>query len=155
MSIFSFMVSRFPVLYKRVSTALKLYTQTLFSENSGHLNKFLIQLKLISTYCVRHRTGLITWTHSCLKPVARIYIYIYIYILSFVFLGPHPWRMKVPRLAVKSELCSKPCLRPTPWVLNPLSKARDRIHTLMDTSQVHQPLSHDRNSTNIFYYRSK
>ena len=104
MSIFSFMVSRFPVLYKRVSTALKLYTQTLFSENSGHLNKFLIQLKLISTYCVRHRTGLITWTHSCLKPVARIYIYIYIYILSFVFLGLHLRHMEVPRLGVKLKL---------------------------------------------------
>ena len=26
------------------------------------------------------------------------------YFLFFVFLGPHPWHMRVPRLGVKSEL---------------------------------------------------
>ena len=31
-------------------------------------------------------------------------------------------------------------------ILNPLSDARDRIQVLMDTSQVHEPLSHDKNS---------
>ena len=31
-------------------------------------------------------------------------------------------------------------------ILNPLRKARDGTHLLMDTSRVHQPLSHNRNS---------
>ena len=31
------------------------------------------------------------------------------------------------------------------WILNPLSGARDRSHILMDTSQVHNPLSHNWN----------
>ena len=32
------------------------------------------------------------------------------------------------------------------WILNPLSETRDRTHILMDTSQVHNPLSHNGNS---------
>ena len=32
------------------------------------------------------------------------------------------------------------------WILNPLCKARDQTHILMDTSRVHNPLSHNRNS---------
>ena len=46
------------------------------------------------------------------------------------------------------------------WILNPLSKARDRIHILMNTSQVHNLLSHSGNSPGIlilsplnFFYR--
>ena len=31
-------------------------------------------------------------------------------------------------------------------ILNPLSKARDRTHVLMDTGQISFPLSHNRNS---------
>ena len=73
----------------------------------------------------------------------------------FVFLGSHPRHMEVPRLVVESELqllayttavwdssricnihpCSRQC-----QILNPLSKkARDRIHTLMDASQIPFP----------------
>ena len=70
-----------------------------------------------------------------------------------VFLGPHLQHMEVPRLGVKSKLqlpayttaeampdprhfcklykSSQQC-----WVLNPLSKARDETHTLMDASWV-------------------
>ena len=47
--------------------------------------------------------------------------------------------MEVPRLGFDSELP----LRPTPllsswqhWILNPLSKAGDRTHVLMDTGRV-------------------
>ena len=71
----------------------------------------------------------------------------------FGFLRLHPWRMEVPRLGVESELQLPASTTATamrdpshicdlhhsswqPWVLNPLSKARDRIHFLMDTSQV-------------------
>ena len=45
--------------------------------------------------------------------------------LFFVFVGPHPWHMEVPRLGVESELqllvyihhTSQQC-----WILNPLSR---------------------------------
>ena len=57
----------------------------------------------------------------------------------FVFLGPLPWHMEVPRLGAESELHSR--LQPTPqsmatWILNPLSKARDGTCNLMVTSWV-------------------
>ena len=74
---------------------------------------------------------------------------------SFFFRGGslHPQHMEVPRLGVKSELqlpsyttatatqhlnhvydlylSSQQC-----WILNPMSKASDRTHNLMDTSRV-------------------
>ena len=72
----------------------------------------------------------------------------------FVFLGPHPWHMEVPRLGIQSKL--KPLAYATTTamrdpshvcdlyhssqqhqILNPLSKARDQTHILMDASQVH------------------
>ena len=71
--------------------------------------------------------------------------------------------MEVPRLGVESELqllayttaTATPDLscvcdlhhssRQCP-ILNPLSKARDQTHILMDTSQIPNPLSHNRNS---------
>ena len=51
-----------------------------------------------------------------------------------------------------SNLGSELCLWPThssqqPWILNPLSKARDWTRILMDASRVLNPLSHNRNST--------
>ena len=50
---------------------------------------------------------------------------------------------------------SKPHLWPTPccrqrWILNPLNKARDRTHILMDTSRVLNPLRHSRNSKSVY-----
>ena len=71
----------------------------------------------------------------------------------FFFLGPHPRHMDIPRLVVESELqlpayttvtampdlshvCdlhNSSCKHP---ILNPSSKARDRTHVLMDTSQI-------------------
>ena len=35
------------------------------------------------------------------------------------------------------------------WILNPLSKARDQTHILMDTSHVLNPLSQSRNSLDL------
>ena len=72
----------------------------------------------------------------------------------FVFLGPQPWHMKIPRLGVESELqlqayttdtemqdpscvCDLPHSSWQCQILNPLSEARDQSHVLMDTSQVH------------------
>ena len=71
----------------------------------------------------------------------------------FVFLGPHPWRMEVPRLGVESELqllayttaiatwalslIWDPHHSPWQWwIPNPLSEARDRTCTLMYASQI-------------------
>ena len=67
----------------------------------------------------------------------------------FIFLGPHPWHMKVPRLGVKSELQLLAYITATAiWDpshvhttahsnADPLSKASDGTHILMATSQVH------------------
>ena len=75
------------------------------------------------------------------------------HIFFFFFLGPHLWHMEIPRLGVKLELqlpaYTTATAMPDPssiynlhcssWqcqVLNPLSKARDQTHVMMDTSQV-------------------
>ena len=74
-------------------------------------------------------------------------------LFTFVFLGPHPWHMEVPRIGVESELQLIAYTRATAkqglnrvcnlhhssqqgQILNPLSKARDRTSILMDASQI-------------------
>ena len=76
--------------------------------------------------------------------------------LLLCFLGPHPMHMEVPRLGVESEeqlqayttatitamqdpshICHLHCSWQQHQILNPLSKARDQTHVLMDTSQAH------------------
>ena len=71
--------------------------------------------------------------------------------------------MKVPRLGVESELqlpacttatatwdlsyiCDLRCSLQQQWILNPLSEAKDLTCILMDTSQILNLLSHNRNS---------
>ena len=73
--------------------------------------------------------------------------------LFFIFLGPHPWHMELPRLRVKSELqllaYTTATAMPDPshicdlhhcsWqrqILNPLRERRDRTCILMDASQI-------------------
>ena len=80
----------------------------------------------------------------------------------FFFLGSHLLHVEVPRLGVKSELqlqvYTTATATPDPscicnlhhslqqhWILNPLSKARDGTHILMDTSPGLNPLSHNGN----------
>ena len=74
----------------------------------------------------------------------------------FNFLGLHLWHMEVPRLGVKlglqlqayttvaatpytSHICDPTALAATLNLLNPLSKAGDQNHILMDTGQVLNP----------------
>ena len=88
---------------------------------------------------------------------------IFVNFFFFLFLGPHVWHIEVPRLGVKSglqlptyttatatqDLCSICNLHHSSWqhrILNPLSEARDCTHTLIDISQVPNPLSHNGNS---------
>ena len=89
------------------------------------------------------------------------------YLFLCVFLGLHLQHMEVPRIGIKSELqwpayttatemtglsriCDLSlCLRQR-QILNPLSRARDQTHILMDNSQVLNPLSHDGNSKKNF-----
>ena len=81
----------------------------------------------------------------------------------YFFKGPHLWHMDVPRQGVESELqllayatatampdvsgiCDLHCRLQQCQILNPLSKARNQTHILMDTSQVLNLLIHNRNS---------
>ena len=77
------------------------------------------------------------------------YVAYNVVILLVFFLGAHPQPMEVPRLGVESELqllayttqdtshiCNLYCSSRQHQILNPLSKACDQIHILMDTSQV-------------------
>ena len=80
-------------------------------------------------------------------------IYLFIYLLSFVFLGPNPQHMEVPRLGAELELqlpvyTAATAMQDTSLIchlhhssrqhriLNPLSEARDRTLVFMDTSWV-------------------
>ena len=74
--------------------------------------------------------------------------------IPFAFLGPHLCHMEVPGLGVEWELQLQAYTTVTAmwgptricnlyhsswqcWILNPLSRARDRTQVLMDTSRVH------------------
>ena len=75
------------------------------------------------------------------------------FFLSFVLLGPHPQHMEVPRLGVELELQLPPYTTATAtwdpscvcdlhhsswqrWIVNPLSKGRDRTRNLMVPSRI-------------------
>ena len=81
----------------------------------------------------------------------------------FYFLWPCLWHMEVPRLGVKSELQLPAYATATTtrdpshicdlchsllqhWILNLLGEVRDPTHSIMETSQVLNPLSHNGNS---------
>ena len=94
---------------------------------------------------------------------------IFLFFFSFVFLGPYPRHMEVPRLGVQSELQlpvytraiatqdpNRICgLHHSSWqcqILNPLIEATGQTQNLMVPSQVCQPLSHDGNSTQTIFF---
>ena len=56
-----------------------------------------------------------------------------------VFLGPHPWHMEVPRLGGQIVSLAARLYHNSwqPWILNPLSEARDQTFILLGTSRVH------------------
>ena len=81
------------------------------------------------------------------------FVFVFVFVFVLVFLGLHPQHVEVPRLGVQLELyppayttaiaMPEPShiydLYPSSWqpqILNLLSKARDRTHIFMDTSQV-------------------
>ena len=87
-------------------------------------------------------------------------LFVFIIIIIF-FLGLHLQHMEVPGLGVESELqlLAYTTALATPdlicicdhsswlrWIVNPLNEARDWTHILMDTSQVLNPWSYNRNS---------
>ena len=76
-----------------------------------------------------------------------------LFVCFVFFLGPHPWHMEVPRLGVKSELQLPAYATATAmWnfscvcdlhhnsrqccILDPLGKARDQTHVLVDSRQI-------------------
>ena len=81
----------------------------------------------------------------------------------FVFLGPHPQHIEVPRVGVHlalqllactiatatpdlSRVCDLHRNSPQRQILDPLSEARDPAYILMETSWIFNLLSHSRNS---------
>ena len=91
----------------------------------------------------------------CYMPFTCIYL--------LFFLGPHPWHLEASGLQVRlewqppayttasatpdpSRICDLNCSLEQHQILNPRTEARDRTHTLTDTSWVFNPLSHNRNS---------
>ena len=106
-----------------------------------HLNIILDSVKLLEENIIRK-----------LFDINHSYIDIFIF-LSFVFLGPHPQQMEVPRLGVELEVQPLAYARATAMpdpssvcdlhhssqqrrILNPLRKARDQTRILVDPSWV-------------------
>ena len=92
--------------------------------------------------------------HGGLPPNHPLIPFFFFFGLLFFFLGPHPQHMEVTRPGVQSELLlaayARSTATPDPghacnlhnssqqrWILNPLSKARDRTCNLMVPSQIH------------------
>ena len=125
--------------------------------NSHHLIEFwkrlhgAIAFKGLSTFSVW--LSLYLWTTALMNKSA-FYI---------VFLGLHPWQVKVPRLGVElevqllvyttatatvdpSSVCDLHHSSWQPGILNLLSKARNWTLIFKDTSRVLNPPSHNENS---------
>ena len=84
---------------------------------------------------------------NIVPPFTQI-LWDFVCLFVFVFLGPHPRHMEIPRLGVKWELYTATATRDLShiydlhnsshqcWILNPLIEARDRTCVPMDTTQV-------------------
>ena len=113
-----------------------------------------------------------TWKTGNQKRGKKKLSIIIVFCFFFFFLGPYPQHMEVPRLGVESEMqlpayttaiatqdpsciCDLHHSSRQHWILNPLSKARDRTPVLMDVSQVRYLLSHEGNSHHILKDREE
>ena len=108
-------------------------------------------------------------TNTKMKLVANVSsrqslkVWLIDWLIFLSFLGQHMWCLEAPRLGVESELqlpvyatamemrdpswsCDLCHSSRQPRILNPPSEARDQTSILMDTSWVHNPLSHNGNS---------
>ena len=93
----------------------------------------------------------------------------WIFFFFFSFLGPHPCHMEVPRLGVElepwqpayttatatrdpSHTCDLHHSSRQHRILNPVSEVRDQTCVFMDVHQIHELLSHNRNSRGFDSY---
>ena len=101
----------------------------------------------------RQHYGYLGPDHSVLlETVLCVVGFLFCFVL-FVFLGPHPQYMEVPRLGVKLELqlpayTTAKAMRDLShicdlhhsawqcWILNPLNEARDQTCVLMDAGHI-------------------
>ena len=104
-----------------------------------------------------HREGLTQYFDCHFSFEDRFFCFCFLFFILFFyflsFLGPHLWYMEVPGLRIKLELQMQAYTTATATqdpscacdlhqssrqhqILNPLSKARDRTHILMDASRV-------------------
>ena len=87
---------------------------------------------------------------------------LFFFLFSFFFLGLHLWHMEVPRARGQIRVAAagprhshrnagSECVYNHSsqqfWIFNPLSEARDQTPNLMDTSQVLNPLRHNRRNS--------
>ena len=98
------------------------------------------------------------WKLGKMVSGSSIFLFLFnIYLFTLLilsFLEPHPWHMEIPRLGVEPELqllayatatgtrdlshiCNLHHSSQQRHILNPLSRARNQTHILMDTSRVH------------------
>ena len=128
-----------------------------------HFFTLLFSLNIIWAY-------LFFFLFICREVFLKNHFYLFILIFKiflFFFLELHLWQTEVPRLGVESELqllahtiatatrylshvCNLCHSLQQCQILSPLREARDWICTLMDTSWVLNPLSHNGNSVFIF-----
>ena len=90
----------------------------------------------------------------CYKSTYWNFLFLFIYLFIYlIFLGPHPWHMssqargqigavasglaRATAMPDLSCICELHHSSQQHQILNPLSRARDRTHILMDASQVH------------------
>ena len=131
--------------------------------NTASLSTFLVPCILVGKYPSVNKmsscpAGITTWSMKQTFNNVGFGVWfgfwgVFLFCFVFSFLGPHPWLMEVPRLGVELELelpaYTKAMAKRDPscifdlhhnsqqcWILNPLSKARDRTHISMDPSWV-------------------
>ena len=121
-----------------------------------HIHVYIIFSPIVVLWSKYLDTVLSTCFATCFPCVFFLFRYYYLLFLLniflyhfFFFLWPHLWHMEVPRLGVNLELPAYTTATAMPepscicdlyyslwqrWILYPLSKARDQMHILTDTT---------------------